>query len=207
MTAFPRTIKSRLSTPPEFPDGFGQWGHSGKGQFRSYDNVGRVWQEIYASIDTHTTDGRALLRAINQSKREKTIWTIQHPHWKTNYGAGGGSPEIDGADQTGNTLDIDGASNNITNWVRDGDIIQVAGISLVLDVVANANTNGSGEVTVTIHPPIFAGDSPTNGVAVEIDPASIWFSAVLVNVQMPDIEADGVMMPGLTLTWREQPDA
>ena len=207
MVAFPRTIKSRLSTPPEFPDGFAQWGQSGQGQFRSFDNVGRVWQEIYSSIDVKTANGRALMRAINQAKREKIIWTIQHPHYKTNYGEGGGAPVIAGADQTGSTIDISGGPNSETGWLKDGDIIQFASKQLVYDAAADINTDGAGLATITIHPPIFTGDSPANASAVEIDAAQVWFSAVLVNVQMPDIEADGIMLSGLTLTWREQPSA
>ncbi len=207
MTAFPRTIASRVSTPPEFPEGFAQWSPSGKGQFRSFDNVGRAWQEIYSSINIKTINGRALLRAVNQALREKIIWTVQHPHWRANYGAGGGTPIVAGADQTGSTLDISGAPNSITNWLRDGDIIQLAGKQLVYDAAANINTDGSGLATITIHPPIFEGDSPANGAAVEIDAAQVWFYAVIVNVQMPDIESNGIMAPGLTLTWREQPSA
>ena len=57
MVAFPRTIKSRLSTPPEFPDGFAQWGQSGQGQFRSFDNVGRVQPSAEAGFQYHHIGG------------------------------------------------------------------------------------------------------------------------------------------------------
>ena len=204
---FPRTMRSRLTSPSEFPDGFAQWGQSGKGQFRSFDNIGRMWQEVYASIDLKTAAGRALIAAINKAKREKTIWDIQHPHYTTNYGTGGGSPTVDGASQTGSTLNIASGDTSVTNWLRDGDIIQVAGLQHVIDVVGDVDTDPSGDAAIPVHPPIFTGNSPANGAAVEIDASQIYFKAVLVRADMPDIEAHGVMSPGLTMTWREQPTA
>lgn len=207
MPNFPRTIASRFSTPFVFPDGVEQWGQSGKGQFRAFDNAGRMWQEVYAAIRMNSTNARALISAINEARREKIIWDIQHPHWKVNYGNGGGSPLVAGADQTGDELDIDGASTGITNWLRYGDIIQISGLQLVFDVVGNVDTDGGGNATIPIHPPIFTGASPANNAPVTINAANIWIKAVLVDVQMPDIEADGVLTPGMTLVWREQPSA
>ncbi|KKN44565.1 hypothetical protein LCGC14_0691690 [marine sediment metagenome] len=205
MPAFPRAIASRLSTPPEFPEGFASWGQSGKGQFRSFENVGRIWTEIYPSWNYLTTEGRALIRAINLARRELTIWTIQHPHLIANYGAQGGSPLVDGASQAGDTILIDGAPASTLNWLRDGDIILIAGSTLILDVKADVDTDSAGDATIPIHPPIFTGGSPSNNAVVTIDASAINFTAVLVGTQMPDIEAHGVVAAGMTLTWREQP--
>jgi hypothetical protein len=207
MPTFPRTVKSRITTPPEMPAGYEQWGQSGKGQFRAHENTGRMWQEIYPAINLNHQDGRALMAAINQAQREKIIWDIQHPQYVTNYGVASGSPVVDGGSQTGATLDIRSGPTNITNWLRYGDIIQVTGLQLVIDVVGNVNTDGSGDATIPIHPPIFTGQSPSDGAAVTVNAANIWFKAVLVVLQMPDIEAHGVVNPGMTLVWREQPSA
>lgn len=203
--AFPRTIASRITTPPQMPEGLAQWGLSGKGQFRAFDNAGRIWEEVYPAIDLLTANGRALLMEINRGLREKLIWTIQHPHYKTNFGVGGGAPLVKGADQTGNSIIIDAAPTTLTNWLRAGDIIKFAGLQLVYDVAADVDTDSLGEATIPIHPPIFAGQSPANNAVVTIAPASIFFSAVIIALQMPDIEAHGVIAPGMTLVWREQP--
>ena len=202
---WPRTITSRIVTVPEMPQGFAQWGQSGKGQFRAFDNTGRIWQEVYSSIDLLTANGRALMSAVNRGLREKIVWDIRHPHYAANFGLYGGAPLVNGAGQTGASLILDGASNNITNWARDGDLIQIAGIQLLFDVIADANSDGSGNVTLTIHPPIFVGQSPANNAVVSIDPGTFFFKAVIAIAQMPDVEANGVMLPGLTIQWREQP--
>mgnify|MGYP007073187886 FL=1 len=67
-----------------------------------------------------------------------------------------GSPTVDGADQTGGTLDITGASRNKTNWLRAGDYIQIGtgSNSKLYKVLTNTNTNNSGECTVDIWPHI-----------------------------------------------------
>jgi hypothetical protein len=158
-------------------------------------------------MDYKTTDIRALIQAINVGLREKTIWDVQHQHLLANYGNGGGSPLVAGADQTGSTIDIDGASSSITNWLRRGDIIQFNSDQLIYDVTAAVNTDGGGAATIPINPPIFAGQSPPNNDPVEIDASQIWFKAVIVGVQMPNIEADGLIIAGLTVHWREQPSA
>ncbi len=207
MPNWPRTIPSRLTTPPQFPEGFGQYGQSGKGQFRAFDNTGRVWQEIYSSIDVSAQAGRALITAINQALREKTIWDIQHPHLLTNFGVGGGSITVDGAGQTGDMLNVSGGPVTTTDWQRQGNIIQWAGDQLVYDVKADVDTDSNGDAGIPIHPPIFTGQSPADGALVEIVAANIFFKAVIVLVEMPDIEVNGILFPGLTIVWREQPSA
>jgi hypothetical protein len=113
---------------------------------------------------------------------------------------------VNGASQTGSNLIIDGASNSINLWLRQGDIIKVVGAAVVSDVTADVNTNGSGQATIPISPPIFVGGSPLDNAVVEINPASIFFKAILVDVSnFPDIDSSQYIDPGLTLFWREQP--
>lgn len=202
---FPRTIASRITTVPSFPEGGEQWGAAGKGQFRAFENVGRTWEEVYSSINLRSANGRELYEAINRGFREKVLWDIQHPHFVTNFGVGGGSPLIAGAGQTGDMINVDGGPSSVTNWLRTGDIIKFTGLQLVYDVKANVNTNGAGQATIPISPPIFSGQSPTDNSAVEIVAANINFLAVIIGRQMPDIEANGIIPPGTTLSWREQP--
>lgn len=205
MPTFPRTIASRLSTPPRFPEGLEQWGLSGKGQFRAFDNAGRIWEEVYSSIDLRTADARALIKDLNRALREKTIWDVQHPHYLTNFGALGGSPVVDGTNQAGNTILIRAGPNTVTDWLKAGDIIKFAGLQLVYDVVVDVSTDSIGGATITIHPPIFTGGEPLDGAVVTIAAASIFFKAVIIGLEIPDTEAHGVMVQGLTVTWREQP--
>lgn len=200
-----RDIQARLSSPPAFPDGLEQWGQSGKGQLRSFDNAGRLWQEIYPAFYANSAEGRAFFTRVNQARRERTVWDVQPPWWRTNYGVGGGSPTVDGAGQTGNTINVTGAAPSVTNWLRRGDVVKFDGVQLVFDVAEDADSDSGGAVVITLSPPIFAGQSPNNGAFVETDAQFVFVQAVLVGVELTDIDADGIVQPGLALTWREQP--
>jgi hypothetical protein len=209
MPTFPRATqaKPRLISMPKFPDGFASYGGSGKGQFRAFGNMGRTWEEVYPVLDTKLPAVRALLTAINQGLREKVIWDVQHLYLLTRLGAGGGSPLVNGASQVGSNLIIDAATPSVTNWLRRGDLISVVGCAVVFDVNGDVSTNGSGQATIPIHPPIFSGGSPADNAVVEINPANIFFKAVLsMTSDFPHIDAGPRLMDaGLTLQWREQP--
>lgn len=208
MANFPRAAGAlpRLASPPRFPGALQSWSQSGKGQTRAVQNMGRVWTETYPVLNTENPSVRALIQAINQSLREGTVWDVQHPYWHVRKGAGGGTPLVNGASQTGSSLIVDGASANITNWLRQGDLIKVTGCAVVFDVSADVNTNGSGQATIPISPPIFVGQSPLDNASVEINPASIFFKAIITQVSdLPDMDTTKYINAGMMLTWREQP--
>lgn len=93
----------------------------------------------------------------------------------TARGALGGSPLINGAGQSGETLAIDGASSGVTNWMKAGDWLQVgSGLSAHLHKNLTAvNTNGSGQATLDIWPRL--REAPTDNAAVVVaSPKGLW---------------------------------
>jgi hypothetical protein len=92
-------------------------------------------------------------------------------------------------------------------WLRAGDLIQVVGPPVILDVAADVTAFIGDPVAIPIHPPIFTGQSPADDAAVVIDPTGMYFNAVLALVDdFPDVDAaTGFLDAGLTLHWREQP--
>jgi len=87
---------------------------------------------------------------------------------KGKLGAGGGTPLVKGGSQTGTTLNIDGCSNNITGWLKKGDYFSLGSGSAqrLYMLVADANTNGSGETTLEFRPALRS--SPADNASVEI---------------------------------------
>ena len=101
-------------------------------------------------------------------------------------GAQGGTPVVNGASQTGSSLVIDGASNSITGWILKGDVFTIAGVYAVNPMskatradlqqfvaTADAASDGAGNVTIAISPPITASGSyqtvsgsPADNVAI-----------------------------------------
>jgi hypothetical protein len=79
-------------------------------------------------------------------------------------GAGGGSPVVAGAGQTGYTLATSGWPNS-TLVLKAGDRIGVAG--QMITVAEDATSNGSGNVTLQLAQELRT--APANGAAIEID--------------------------------------
>lgn len=124
----------------------------------------------------------------NQSLRVHTV------------GALGGTPLVNGANQflldaavttallsaNTQTLAIDGASNSITGWAKAGDVFTIANVFAVnpktrqstgrlqeFVVTADANSNGSGQVTLSISPQIISTGKYQNVSAGPADNAAI----------------------------------
>src|SRR5690606_29982229 len=90
-------------------------------------------------------------------------------------------------------------------YLRTGDLIHVSGLPVLLDVTADVVLLGAA-ASVGIHPPIFAGQSPADNAVVVVNPADLYFNAVLVNVSdFPQMDSTRYIDAGLTLTWQEQP--
>lgn len=73
-------------------------------------------------------------------------------HSYTRRGTGGGTISVKGAGQSGQSLLVDGATFSVTNYLRAGDYI--AFNNELHMVTADCNSNGLGEVTIPIAPPI-----------------------------------------------------
>lgn len=83
-------------------------------------------------------------------------------------GAGGGTPKVKGADQTGCTLETDGWPNS-TTVLKAGDYFSfdTSDGRELKQVVEDATTNESGEVTISFVPHIRT--SPADNADLEID--------------------------------------
>lgn len=87
-------------------------------------------------------------------------------------GTQGGAPLVKGAGQSGTTLIIDGCTVGAT--LLAGDYLEVNGELKM--VVASATANGSGEMTLTIEPPLRV--SPADNAAVTLtQPKAIFMLA------------------------------
>jgi len=89
-------------------------------------------------------------------------------------GALGGTPLVNGASQSGSTLVIDGASLSVSGWAKKGDVFTIAGVYSVnpqtyqstgrlhqFVVTADADSDGAGNVTLSISPSINDGTLTT----------------------------------------------
>jgi len=88
-------------------------------------------------------------------------------------GAGGGTPLVNGASQTGLSLVTDGWPNN-TLVLRAGDRIGIS--NQMIPVTTDETSNGTGQLTINLAHPIRI--APANNAAIEIDaPAARYYLA------------------------------
>jgi len=82
------------------------------------------------------------------------------------YSSGSDTPLVNGASQTGKSLITDGWRNSITNVLIPGDAFEltISSVKRLFMVTANTSSNGSGQATISIAPPLPA--SPTNNLAL-----------------------------------------
>lgn len=93
-------------------------------------------------------------------------FTLGDPIGATPRGSAGGTPVVNGASQTGGTLVIDGCTADQTGWLKAGDYIQLgSGTTATLHkVLQDANSDGSGNVTLDIWP--YIRNSPADNSTV-----------------------------------------
>ena len=202
-TAFPRTIKPYRVTVPVFPGGLVSVGHSGKVNTRTTLQVGRTWEEFFRfKVDEN---GHEFLAQIMNFYNRQTSLDVGHQNFTTTLGAGGGTPLIAGASQTGANINTDGWPAT-TLILKVGDLVSwfTTGPTLVYDVTADVNSDGGGLATLPVGPNVFAGASPGNNDAVVITAAVVFRAKILERPRIPPAEADE-WINGLRLAFRETP--
>ena len=202
-TTFPRTIKPNKVTVPVFPGGLVSVSHSGKVNTRTTLQVGRTWEEFFAfKVDEN---GHEFLALINNFFNRQTSLDVAHQMFTTLLGAGGGTPLINGATQTGATIITDGWPND-TLVLKAGDLVSwfTTGPTLVYDVTADGTSDGSGNLTISVSPNVFSGASPGNNDAVVVTDSVVFRAKILERPRIPPAKADE-WINGLRLAFVETP--
>ena len=127
--------------------------------------VDRSGEHLIATLTYNSlkTADRALLIAFLARLNGQQHRVTLPFHAVDNQGAFGGTPLVFGASQTGITLDIDGCSINITDWMKAGDVFSVNGEMKIATL--DADTSGTGTATLTFSPRLRT--SPANNDPIE----------------------------------------
>jgi len=127
---------------------------------------GQRWEAVLTMPPMNRADGEQWIGFLNSLYGRTGTFLMGDPVGYTARGALGGTPLVNGANQVGSTLVIDGASNSITGWLLVGDYIQLGtgATSTLHKVLADADSDGSGNVTLEIWPALRS--SPADNAAV-----------------------------------------
>jgi len=113
--------------------------------------------------------------AVKQRGQYETF-SYYPPTVSSPQGTATGTPLVNGAQSAGdNTIVTDGWSNSIT-CLKAGDFIKFANHSKVYMVVADATSDGSGNSTLTIEPPLTSSVADDEAVTVSNVPFTVRFS-------------------------------
>lgn len=119
---------------------------------------GQVWglEVSYPPITSRAT-AEALHAALCSLNGREGTFLFGDPASKTARGAATGTPLVMGASQTGEDLITDGWTAGVTGILKAGDWIQLGtgSTARLYKVLADANSNGSGQATLTLWPRIF----------------------------------------------------
>lgn len=102
----------------------------------------------------------AFMHKLNGMQHRFTMQDFGHAQ----RGVLNGTPQVNGGSQTGKTLNIDGANNNVTDWAKAGDRISVNNKMYSID--DDANSNGSGQVALTVSPRIYVAHGTSDSIEV-----------------------------------------
>jgi hypothetical protein len=117
---------------------------------------GQMWQADVTLPPMKRADAEQWVAWLVSLRGQLGTFLMGDPIGETARGVATGTPLVNGADQTGGSLVIDGATTSVTGWLKAGDYIQLGsnGTSRLHKVLADANSNGSGGVTLDIWPHI-----------------------------------------------------
>jgi hypothetical protein len=200
-------ILPRQTSMPSGPGGLSSRTQTGKSQFRSTAAVGIAWTEEYIPLRADDAAVQKFLAWLRWAWREQQVFTITNLDLPGSgpapNGAGGGTPLVKGANQTGSSIATDGWSAGITNIVRAGDVVKFSGLNLLYTIPDDASSNGSGEVTLPVDPPIFAGGSPADNAPITRTGCTV--RAALASEPSWGSVEPGHLITGLTLAFIECP--
>jgi hypothetical protein len=148
--------------------------------------IGRTWTEGFFFQANEA--GIAFLTDMENWYRNGTQLEAVHQGRKTLFGVGTGTPLVNGATQTGSTIVTDGWTIS-TLVLKKGDLITFNAITPVYDVTADGTSDGSGNLTISINPPIFAGGSPAENAPITVTSSVVW-TVKIVELDIPAYRPD-----------------
>jgi hypothetical protein len=131
------------------------------GAIQTLDRGGEHWNVKIVFGNLKAPDSDILVAWLAKLNGRQHRFTL-HNHAKTNRGAFGGTPLVAGASQTGNSINLDGCSFTITNWIREGDFFSIDNELKIC--TADASSDGAGLITVSFAPRLHA--APANNAVI-----------------------------------------
>jgi hypothetical protein len=137
-------------------------------QQQAVAHAGQRWEVDVTLPAMNRADAEQWVAFLVSLRGQFGTFTLGDPVGASPRGSAGGTPLVNGASQIGGTLNIDGCTASQTGWLKAGDYIQLgtAGSATLHKVLADADSNGSGQVALDIWPYIRTAPSDNATVVV-----------------------------------------
>ena len=140
------------------------------GAIQVAQRAGQRWT-VTLEFSTLANNDRAVLQAfVAQVLGLADNFTLSPADYDPR-GSFGGTPLVAGGSQTGNSLNLDGCTPSVTNWIRAGDFFQV-GNELKM-ATEDASSDGAGAITVSFVPELRAAPAD-NAAITTTDPEGVF---------------------------------
>lgn len=192
--SFERTILPQRVSPPVLPGALFSRSDSGKIQTRSTQRTGWTWEEEF--FFKWDQAGRFFLSRLEFYFNQGTQLDVAHVGL-TLLGSAGGTPLIDGADQTGSDIVTDGWPTSTNYVLRGGDFVTFAGIDQVYMIRADEHSDSGGHLSLTVLPLVFEGGEPAENAAVTVTD-SVVFKAKIVALDIPEYGPEEYVAPRIS---------
>lgn len=129
---------------------------------------GQMWQADVTLPPMKREDAEKWIAWLVSLRGQFGTFNMGDPSAATPRGVATGTPRVSGANQTGEDLNIDGCTADVTGWLKAGDYIQLgSGATATLHkVLADVNTNASGQTTLSLWPHIRSAPADNATVVV-----------------------------------------
>ena len=158
MATFPRTVLPVTSTDLWSSGALKSLSNAGLMQIRDTKQVGWSWTDKWGPLNVHNTDDNTLRAFVKRAWNRGEIYDITHPQGPGSgiapNGLGTAGVLIKGASQVGDVLITDQWPINTPNCVRAEDALKFIGDNAVYIVTADAGSDGDGEVSIPLSPPL-----------------------------------------------------
>jgi len=121
-----------------------------------FAHQGQRWEADVTLPPMKRSDAEQWVAWLVSLKGLRGTFLMGDPVGCTPRGSAGGTPRVNGSNQTGDTLNIDGCTASQTSWIKAGDYIQIglASAASLHKVLVDANSESSTEAMLDIWPNI-----------------------------------------------------
>lgn len=129
---------------------------------------GQMWQADVTLPPMRRSDAERWVAWLVSLRGQYGTFLLGDPTCTSPRGLGTGTPIVKGASQTGASLNIDGATANVTGWLKAGDYIQLGSGSTARlhKVLVDADSDSIGNVTLELWPHIRVAPVDNSAVVV-----------------------------------------